>query len=98
MAGIFGGVPKRVPLLSDRLELTQSAFTDFPELSQQAGVFSLDATVIHRNIGQLPLPHCAEDDGLYVSPFPVTMADGRARVCPFEHTHPRARLVRGVHA
>jgi hypothetical protein len=50
MAGIFGGVPKRVPLLSDRLELTQSALTDFPELSQQAEVFSLDATVIHRSI------------------------------------------------
>jgi hypothetical protein len=41
MARFFSSAPKRFPLLSDRLELTSKALTDFPRLlGQHAEVFS----------------------------------------------------------
>jgi hypothetical protein len=40
-ACVFGGVPKRFPLLSDRLELLPITLSDFPDfLGQRADVFS----------------------------------------------------------
>ncbi len=61
MARFFSGVPKCFPLLSNRLELTPKALTDFPRLlgqhaevfSRRPGRFRLDATLFDNAAGLL---------------------------------------------